>query len=145
MDKKDWVKIIAVDFDGTIVDHEFPGIGKLKPGAKDVLNKWHDQGIKVIIWTCRDDVDDSLGEQSTLEAVKKFLAENDIKYDTINEMSTVQPFRLSSPKVYADIYIDDRNFGGFNVGWKFIDEAVQKFYELDRDWHKVYRSMINFL
>lgn len=123
-------KIIAVDFDGTIVDHDFPRIGKLKEGAKRVLNKWHDEGIKVIVWTCRNNVDlPEWGKDATIRGVQDFLDENGIKYDTINEMSTSQAFRLNSRKVYADLYIDDRNLGGFR-GWDITDIMVSEFYRL---------------
>jgi len=121
-------KIIAVDFDGTIVEHKFPEIGELIPGAKETLNKWHEQGIQVIIWTCRNQVDPACGEDSTIFAARKFLDENRIKYATINEHAPRMPFRLCSTKVFADMYIDDRNFGGF-PGWAFINYAVALFYK----------------
>jgi len=46
-------KIIAIDFDGTIVDHEFPRIGQLKEGVRDFMKALHKQGHKIIVWTCR--------------------------------------------------------------------------------------------
>lgn len=125
-------KIIAVDFDGTIVGHRFPGIGDLKPGAKETLQKWHDQGIEVIIWTCRNQVDPECGVDADIFAARKFLIENDIKFSTINEHAPSMPFRLHSAKVFADMYIDDRNLGGF-PGWDFVDKAVERFY-VNKDW-----------
>ena len=44
-------------------------------------------------------------------------------------MSTSQAFRLNSRKVYADLYIDDRNLGGFR-GWDIADIMVSEFYRL---------------
>lgn len=129
-------RIIAVDFDGTIVDHEFPDIGKLKPGAKKTLNKWHKDGISVIIWTCRNQVDPECGVNSTIFAVRKFLDANGIKYATINEHAPVMPFRLQSTKVFADMYIDDRNMGGF-PGWDITVKAVKAFYK-NGDWKDTY-------
>jgi predicted mannosyl-3-phosphoglycerate phosphatase (HAD superfamily) len=130
-------KIVAVDFDGTVVDHEFPKIGKLKPHAKEVLNRWYDEGIDVIIWTCRNNVDEpAWGKEGTLRGVMDFLDENGIKYVAINENAPSIPFRLQSRKVYADLYIDDRNVGGF-PGWVFVDRAVKAFYETG-DWRNTY-------
>jgi len=129
-------RIIAVDFDGTIVDHEFPYIGNLKPGAKRVLNKWAEEGISVIIWTCRQQVDRELGGQADTFAVRKFLDDNGIMYDAVNEQSPKIPFRLHCAKVFADLYIDDRNMGGF-PGWTFTEKAVESFYKTG-DWRNTF-------
>ena len=130
--KKTIPRIIAVDFDGTIVDHEFPKIGALKPGAKEVLNKWNEEGVEVIIWTCRNQVDPECGPEADIFAVRNFLNDNGIKFTTINEHAPGMPFRLQSAKAYADLYIDDRNMGGF-PGWKFTERAVEAFYK-NGDW-----------
>ena len=45
---------IAVDFDGTIVDHKYPDIGKEKPFAIDTLKQLAAEGNKLILWTSRD-------------------------------------------------------------------------------------------
>lgn len=129
-------RIIAIDFDGTIVDHRFPEIGKLKPHARRVINKWYDNGTEIIIWTCRNNSDPECGPLSDTLAVRKFLEENGVKYTTINEQAPAIPFRLHAPKVFADLYIDDRNVGGF-PGWQFIEKAVEAFYE-DGDWRRTY-------
>ncbi len=46
---------IAVDFDGTIVDHQFPEIGKAVPGAFDWLKRFKEAGATLILWTMRSD------------------------------------------------------------------------------------------
>src|ERR1035437_2446816 len=46
-------KIFAVDFDGTLCNHEFPGIGAPKDGAKEALKRFRELGFYIIIWTCR--------------------------------------------------------------------------------------------
>ena len=114
--------IIAVDFDGTIVDFEFPKIGKIKPGVISVLNEMRERGHKIIIWTCRD-----LGY---LAHAKKFMDINSIPYDAINENLTesISPY----PKIYADLYIDDRQLGGIPE-WKDIMEIVKK-HENENTW-----------
>ena len=109
--------IFAIDFDGTIVEHKFPEIGALLPGAKETINALVDAGHRVIIWTCRTSQDHA-GPNSSIWAVHKFLTENGIKFTTINNNVPDLSFQ-PSPKVYADVYIDDRNFGGF-PGWDYV-------------------------
>jgi hypothetical protein len=96
--------ILAIDFDVTIVDHEYPLIGKLKPNAKEIINKLYNDGYKIIIWTCRYVDKDIL-------LVKEFLSDNKIQYHKINENIECNGFN-PYPKVYADLYIDDKNLCG---------------------------------
>lgn len=107
--KKNEKLVIAVDFDGTIVEHNFPKIGDLLPFAKEVINKLHKEGYYIIIWTCR-------GEYSLIDMIN-FLDKNKIHYDKINENAPYEILGFKPfPKIVADIYIDDRNLGGF-PGW----------------------------
>ncbi len=46
--------IIAVDFDGTIVEHKYPKIGREKPFAIDTLRRLAGEGHKIILWTSRE-------------------------------------------------------------------------------------------
>lgn len=111
--------IIAIDFDGTIVEHEFPMIGALKEDAKEIIQLLKKEGHQIIIWTCRtsQNVFEKLeGAKPTIFDVEKFLNENEIPFDTINHNVPGLGF-CPYPKVYADFYIDDRNLGGF-IPWK---------------------------
>ena len=90
--------IIAVDFDGTVVEHLYPEIGTLKTGAKEALQTFRKAGHKIAIWTCRS------GKEE--EAVRRFLLANDIPFDTIN--APVAGADLGTRKIYADLYIDDK-------------------------------------
>ena len=119
--------IIAIDFDGTIVQHEWPNIGPLRIGAKEVINSLYEQGCEVLIWTCRT-TDESSGEQSSVFAVREFLEMNDIKYSQINMNSNLTPFK-PYPKIYADVYIDDRNLGGIPPWRKIYHMLREKFPE----------------
>jgi hypothetical protein len=92
--------IFAVDFDGTIVEHKYPSIGKLLPYAKEVINLLHEEGHKIIIWTCRHKHEDIL-------AATEFLKHSGIWFDKINANVEETGFN-SLPKIYADVYIDDR-------------------------------------
>ena len=44
--------IIAVDFDGTCVTHEYPDIGR-DIGAAPVLKRLVESGVRLILWTMR--------------------------------------------------------------------------------------------
>ena len=93
--------IIAIDFDGTCVTHEYPRIGK-DIGAVPILKELIEKGHKLILYTMRSG--DLLDE-----AVNWFI-DNDIKLWGINK-NPEQWKWTSSPKVYANIYIDDAAFG----------------------------------
>jgi len=109
--------IIAIDFDGTIVENKFPQIGALKPHAKEVINHLHDRlGAKIIIWSCRT-------LRPELNAATDFLKKNGIRYDAIN-VNYFIPFP-NHPKVYADIYIDDRQAGGLPNDWHDILKLIE--------------------
>jgi len=105
--------IIAIDFDGTIIEHKFPDIGPLKLNAKEVINKLYEEGYYIIIWTCRGG--------SELLKVYDFMKNKGFLYHKINEN---RPFRelgfAPFPKIYADIYIDDKNLGSVPDDWEDI-------------------------
>ena len=92
--------IIAIDFDGTIVKHEYPEIGELVPLAKEVINTLIYNGHKCFLYTMRSD--------KTLIEAKNFCISNGIKLCGWNE--SPEQFSLS-PKQYANIYIDDAALG----------------------------------
>ena len=98
-------RVLAIDFDGTIVEHDFPDIGKIKPYAKEVINRLYDEGYYICIWSCRT------GQE--LMNAKRWLKENDISYHKFNEAIATEAVNFSSsPKIYANCYIDDSNIGG---------------------------------
>lgn len=111
--------IIAIDFDGTIVEDRYPEIGKLIDGAREVINKLYDEGYEIIIWSCRARV----GKARAIE----FLAKNGIKYHRFNESSPAnlkQYNNVDTRKVYADIYIDDKGLMKPLPPWSEIYEMV---------------------
>ena len=92
------LKYVAVDFDNTITEHaEFPNIGNLRYGARDVLLDLKAHGLIIIIWTCRTG-----RYQDTL---KMWLIDNQIPFDYINENPACPD---ANQKIFADAYIDDR-------------------------------------
>jgi hypothetical protein len=92
--------IIAIDFDGTIVTHDYPRVGKPLPFAKEIINMLVDNGHLCFLWTMRDN--------DTLEDAKKYCKDNGIMLCNYN----MSPDQFSdSPKQYATIYIDDAALG----------------------------------
>ncbi|MDD4150691.1 MAG: hypothetical protein PHE33_11770 [Bacteroidales bacterium] len=107
---------IAVDFDGTIVEHKYPDIGEIIPGAFEVLRELQENGHKLILWTVRDGID--------LQAAVDFCIDHGIMFYAANESFPDEEFnKYISRKVDVDIFIDDRNIGGF-IGWDKIREIL---------------------
>lgn len=96
-------KIIAVDFDGTCVAHEFPEIGEDVPHAVDVLKRLNAAEVKIIVWTMR------CGKHLDEDAARWFRARG-IEVWAFNENPT-QKHWTESPKAYAQHYIDDAAIG----------------------------------
>lgn len=98
--------VIAVDFDGTIVEHRYPHIGRECPFAIDVLRMLSNEGHKLILWTAR--------EGKLLDEAVVFCRERGIEFYAVNNEEPGD-YMLKQPKrrkVVADVYIDDRNLGG---------------------------------
>ena len=100
---------IAVDFDGTIVDHEYPGIGKEVLFAFITLRELQKRGALLILWTFRSG-------KELAEAVE-YCHANGIEFYAVNRNYPEEKWDAETPrKVNADIFIDDKNVGGF-PGW----------------------------
>jgi hydroxymethylpyrimidine pyrophosphatase-like HAD family hydrolase len=100
---------IAVDFDGTIVEHEYPAIGKEKLFAFETLRALQKENHQLILWTVRKgkDLDDAV----------QFCREKGIEFYAVNKNYPEEVYDETIPrKIQADIYIDDRNVGGL-PGW----------------------------
>jgi hypothetical protein len=103
---------IAVDFDGTIVEHEFPEIGKEKLFAFQTLKELEKLGARLILWTFRT------GKE--LDDAVEYCRKNGIEFYAVNKNYPEEIFdETVSRKIDADIYIDDKNIGGF-PGWSGV-------------------------
>ena len=108
--------IIAVDFDGTIVEDAYPKIGKPMLFAFETLKKLQSEGHRLILWTYR------YGEK--LDEAVKFCEENGIVFYAVNKSFDEEEFNNEvSRKIHADLFIDDRNIGGF-LGWGEIYQIL---------------------
>jgi len=107
---------IAVDFDGTIVEHRYPRIGKVMPFAFETLKALQKKKHEIILWTYR------AGKE--LDEAIEFCKENGVEFYAINKSYPEEFFTDDiSRKIYADIYIDDRNIAGF-PGWPVIWQII---------------------
>lgn len=109
--------IIAVDFDGTVVTHEYPAIGETRLFAFETLKALQKKGFRLIMWTYRSG--------SELDEAVEFCRKNDLEFYAINKNYPEEEFVEGeiSRKINADIYIDDKNIGGF-LGWSKIWELI---------------------
>ena len=122
---------IGLDFDGTVVDHRYPDIGEPVPGAIKWLKRLQQSGARIILFTMRSNNSDT---GNLLGEAVKYLEKNGIRLYGINK-NPDQDEWTSSPKVYANVYIDDSAFGcplvqpkGFSrpcVDWKVVGPQVE--------------------
>ncbi len=107
---------IAIDFDGTIVEHEYPAIGKEKLFAFRTLKELEKRGAKLILWTFRT------GKE--LDEAVEYCRRNGIEFYAVNKNYPEEIFDENTPrKIDADIYIDDKNIGGF-PGWSQVWQMI---------------------
>ena len=94
--------IIAVDFDGTLVEDEFPAIGDPIQSTWEDIRLAKELGAKIILWTCRD--------HENLDEAVEFCRERGLTFDAINEnlSETKELFNNDTRKVYANEYWDDK-------------------------------------
>ena len=101
---------IAVDFDGTIVEHRYPSIGREKLFAFETLKAMQKAGHLLILWTYRS------GKE--LDEAVDYCRRQGIEFFAVNKSYPEEVFNENeiSRKINADLFIDDRNIGGF-YGW----------------------------
>lgn len=108
--------IIAVDFDGTIVEHRYPSIGRIRPLAFETLSKLQAKGHRLILWSHR--------AEKKLDDAVTFCLSNGIEFYAVNKNYPEEVWdENDSRKILADIYIDDRNLGGI-PSWEEIYKVI---------------------
>lgn len=125
--------IIAVDFDGTIVEHKYPKIGKEKPFAIATLKRLQHEGHRITLWTVR--------EGELLQQAVDFCRVRGLEFYTVNanfsdEHSEEQGY---SRKIKADIFIDDRNLGGL-PDWSTIYEMIHNRWTYERYLNELHHA-----
>ena len=125
---------IAVDFDGTIVTHEYPKIGKEIPFAIDTLKRLQKYpDILLILWTVR--------EGAQLDEAVEYCRERGLEFYAVNKNYPEESKEYPEPrKLKADLFIDDRNLGGL-PDWGIIYRMIvsKKYdqpinYEIEREY-----------
>ena len=112
--------IIAVDFDGTIVEDRYPEIGREKPFAVQTLKMLAEQRHLIVLWTVR--------EGRSLENALAWCRERGLEFYAVNKAYPEEQTgddASTSRKLNADIFIDDRNLGGlpdWGVIYRIITE-----------------------
>lgn len=119
--------IIAIDFDGTCVEHDYPAIGLEVEGCVEVLRELNKRGHRLILHTMRS------GEK--LDKAVKWFKDREIALWAVNE-NPEQKAWTESPKVFANIYIDDSSLG---CPIKFIDGVSRPVV----DWAKI-RALLEY-
>ncbi|SDR93822.1 hypothetical protein SAMN04515667_1035 [Formosa sp. Hel1_31_208] len=108
--------VIAIDFDGTIVEDAYPKVGKPRIFAFETMKRLQQDGHRLILWTYRSG--------SKLDEAVAFCKDLGISFYAVNQSFPEEKFDNSvSRKIYADIYIDDRNIGGV-LGWGEVYQLI---------------------
>jgi len=106
--------IIAVDFDGTIVEDAYPAIGKPKLFAFESMKELQKRGHDLILWTVR--------KGKYLDEAVEFCKNHGVEFYAVNK-SYPNEEQGSSRKIQADLFIDDRIVGGF-PGWGEVLQMI---------------------
>jgi len=116
---------IAVDFDGTIVEHAYPAIGKEMLFAFQTLIELQKLGFQLILWTYRT------GKE--LDEAVEFCKNKGVEFYAVNKNYPEEIFDPNtSRKIEADIFIDDRILGGF-PGWIKVWELLNPGNKINSD------------
>ena len=108
---------IATDFDGTIVTHKYPKIGEEIPFAIESLKLIQKEGRHLLIlWTVR--------EGDLLDEAVAFCKERGLNFYAVNKNDPEEVAGKAPRKLTADLFIDDRNFGGL-PDWGLIYNTLK--------------------
>lgn len=110
--------VLAIDFDGTIVEHKYPKIGKEIPFAIDTLLLLQREGFRLILWTSR--------HGQLLDEAVEYCRNRGLEFYAVNKNFPEEEDNHGvSRKIIADCYIDDRNLGGLR-SWGEIYQMLSK-------------------
>ena len=105
-------KTIAIDFDGTIVEHDYPRIGREMLFAFATIKELHKKGHRLILFTYRT------GE--LFDEAVEYCKKNGVEFYAVNKNFPEETYSEDIPrKLNVDVFIDDRNVGGF-LGWSSV-------------------------
>ena len=125
--------LIAVDFDGTIVEHRYPEIGKEIPFAISTLKRLQEEGHRLVLWTVR--------EGALLNEAVEFCRQRGLEFYAVNANfpeEVPNPGTTACRKLKADLFIDDRNVG-YLPDWGVIYELVHRRCSYRRYMHELHQ------
>ena len=110
---------IAVDFDGTIVEHRYPEIGREIPFATDTLRMLAQEGHRLILWSVR--------EGELLDEAVAWCRERGVEFYAVNRdfPEETRNHDNYSRKLKVELFIDDRNVGGL-PDWGLIYTMIKE-------------------
>lgn len=119
--------IIAVDFDGTIVEHKYPEIGKEIPFATATLKMLIKERHRIILWTVR--------KGRLLDEAVAWCKERGVEFYAVNKNYPEETVSEGGGycKVDAELFIDDKNLGGL-PDWGMIYDMIKN----EKGWSEVY-------
>ena len=124
---------IAIDFDGTIVEHRYPRIGKEIPFAIATLKQLQTERHLLLLWTVR--------EGKLLDEAVDFCRKRRLEFYAVNANHPEEEVRndMTSPcrKVVADLYIDDLNVGKL-PDWGAIYEMIHNRWSYERYLNEIH-------
>jgi hypothetical protein len=119
--------VIAVDFDGTIVEHAYPKIGKPIPFAIDVLKKLQQEEHHILVlWTVR--------EGALLQEAIDYCEKKGLTFYAVNANYPEEGLNETPRKLSADVFIDDKNIGGipdWGVIYRMVKTGTADYREID--------------
>ena len=121
--------IIAVDFDGTIVEHKYPAIGNELPFATSTLRMLASERHRLILWTVR--------RGKLLEEAVEWCRKHGVEFYAVNKNfpEEILDGENCYGKINADIFIDDCNLGGI-PDWGVIYRMVSE----NKRWSDIYKE-----
>ena len=121
--------IIAVDFDGTIVEHKYPEIGDELPFATSTLRMLAQQQHRLILWTVR--------RGKELEEAVEWCRKRGVEFYAVNKNFPEEVLDGGNcyGKINAELFIDDLNLGGI-PDWGVIYKMITE----NKDWQDIYRE-----
>ncbi len=121
--------IIAVDFDGTIVEHRYPEIGREIPFATATLKMLIEQRHRLLLWTVR--------RGDLLQEAVDWCKERGVEFYAVNKNYPEEEVDNGGGycKLDAELFIDDRNLGGL-PDWGKIYQMITE----NKNWDDIYKG-----
>ena len=121
--------IIAVDFDGTIVEHKYPEIGRERPFAITTLKMLIEQRHRLILWTVR--------KGHLLQEALDWCKERVVEFYAVNKNYPEEQVETGGgySKINAEVFIDDCNLGGIPDWGKIYQMISEK-----KSWEELYHA-----